>query len=86
MIELIDRRAIDLADVAERVVHRVRERVHDRRLPVARDDHAPAATGLAVPAIDPGEKDQAACEGKWNICDIGCWPARRRDESLMKPA
>jgi hypothetical protein len=35
-------------DVAERIVHRVRERVHDRRLRVAGDDEAAAAGGLQV--------------------------------------
>ena len=53
--ELIDRLGFDrvgvddrLADVAERLVHRVRERVDDRRLAVAGDDEARSAVRLQI--------------------------------------
>ena len=54
-LELIDRLGLDRlrvddrpADVAERLVHRVRERVDGRRLAVAGDDEAASAVRLQI--------------------------------------
>ena len=61
-VELIDRLGLDrsrvddgLADVAERLVHRVRERVDRRRLTVAGDDEAAPAMRLQIlgDGVDP---------------------------------
>ena len=56
-LHLIDRTRLDrigvehrLARVAERRVHRMRERVHDRRLSFAGDDDAGAAMGVQIVA------------------------------------
>ena len=46
------------ADVAERLVHRVRQRVNGRRLAVARDHEAAAACGLQI--LDERRRSSAA--------------------------
>ena len=88
--ELIDRLGFDrsrvddrLADVAERLVHRVRERVDGRRLAVAGDDEAAPAMRLQIlgDGVDRTSARRRTLTARRRPTCARRTPTRRRDRA-----